>query len=406
MPETSRRPLYFLFFILLSACFSAVPPLSAQRVNIEAIKRAGQKPIRLAVESSDPQYRGLVQQAFALHGGFEVAAPASADWILSVNVSANTVQYIAKAKSGDLVKSQGTASASTPFDALRKALDAVVGDFTGRSGFYQGTLAFVAEPTGRPEIYTADILFRSVVPVTSFKSNVVSPRWSPDGKRLIYTTYAQTGYPDIVVQDLDKKSLITVANYKGVNLGGRFSPDGKRMAFVASSSGSPEIYVARPDGSSARRQTWTKGLAATPTWSPDVRNIVFVSDDWGGPQLILLDLEKKANTRIKTGMGGYNVEPAWNHAEPDLIAFTARRGSGFQLALYSFSTRESVWLTEQPGSCVEPAWLSDGRHIAFTYRYRGTKQLKVLDTLTGHIASLHSKQLPNASQADYSPVMR
>ena len=381
------RKISFRSILLLSFLSWGPANASAQTPSLDPIIRQGNKPIRIAIESTSGYYQGLAERAFRLHGAFEVSTASAADWILSLNVDELRAEFAARGVDSATTRSQGSAVGATPDEAFRKALDTVVRDFTGVSGFFNGMIAFVAEPTGKSEIYTSDILFESVLAVTNLKNNVVSPRWSPDGKRLIYTTYALTGYPDIVVQDLDRKSLVPVANYRGVNLGGRFRPDGRSIAFVASSSGSPEVYIARPDGSGARRQTWTKGLAATPTWSPDSQRIVFTSDDWGGPQLILLDPARKKTTRIKTGMGGYNAEPAWNPVSADLIAFTTLSGSEYQLAVYSFAEGRSEQLTQEPGSCVEPTWMSDGRHLAFTYRYRGSKQLKILDTQTRKIAN-------------------
>ncbi|MGB0372905.1 MAG: hypothetical protein ACPGN3_16355 [Opitutales bacterium] len=402
----SFRKVFFSSCLLLGVVLAMPVFVHAQTQNLEAITRTGRKPIRIAVESTNSLQQKLAQQAFQLHGAFDVATPRSADWIVRLSAAGNQAQYTVVSSDGKTVESRGSASGGDSNEALRAALDAIVRDLTGTPGFFRGKLTFVAETTGNREVYVSDILFQEVRAVTNYKNNVVSPRWSPDGEKIIYTTYALTGYPDIVVQDLKKNTRTTVANYRGSNLGGRFSPDGRSISFVSNSSGSAELYISRTNGSGARRQTWTKGIVSSPTWSPDSKMIVFMSDDWGGPQLILLDPAKKQNKRLRTGMGGYNAEPVWNPVNPDLIGFTMRSGGEFQLALYSFKDGRAVKLTNEPGSCVEPAWLSDGRHIAFTYRYRGTKQLKLLDTQTGRIASLHSSRLPNVTQPDFVFVGR
>ena len=398
MSELSRR--IFLKYLCLLSCLGFSSIANSQVKLDPIVIEPGRKQIRIAVESNDPLAVEICRQGFALHGGFENAEKSGADWVLSLEVRDASIAYELRSPAG-AVRDRGTVNGGASNSALLLLMDSLVENLTGSPGFFEGKLSFIAEASGAAEIYVSDILFRDTKRVTRFGSNVVSPRWSSDGKRLIYTSYARTGFPDIVVQDLEKKTLRTVADYRGVNLGGSFSPDGRFIAFVASSSGSPEIYIARPDGSGARRQTWTKGLAATPSWSPDSKQLVFVSDDWGGPQLILLDPAKKSNTRIRTGMGGYNVEPDWNPKNPDLIAFTTRVAGAFQIALYSFSKGESVQLTKENGSCVEPTWLSDGRHIVFTYRHNKTKQLKILDSQTGRIAQLHAPGLKPAYQADY-----
>ncbi|MCH2156544.1 MAG: hypothetical protein MK080_11135 [Opitutales bacterium] len=392
----------FRLLAIAASCFgsSLWPVLVFSQERIDEISRQGHQAVSVTVDAADPQLMRLARRGFAMHGGFELVTAQDAAWVARFEKTATGINYRVEAKGGDAVIAQGSVHGQV-LEAMLAALDGIVLQVTKRPGFFQGRLVFVAEPSGNTELYTSDILFEAVTPLSNFGAQVVSPRWSPDGRYLVFTSYAATGYPDIVRLDIGEGMLNTIANYRGVNLGARFSPDGNRLAFVSSSSGTPEIYISRPDGSQAQRFTWTKGLAATPTWSPDGSQLIFTSDDWGGPQIILLDLAQKRNTRIRTGMGGYNAEAAWNPLDRDQIAFTAQRNGQFQIALYQFSTGKSVQLTSQIGDSVEPVWLSDGRHLIVTYREGATKRLRILDSETGKTNDPHTLQLVGACQADF-----
>ena len=93
-----------------------------------------------------------------------------------------------------------------------------------KKGFFAGKLAFVAKQEGISEIYTSDLLFTRVRALTSERSLLTGPRWSPDGSRLLYTTYFKTGFPDIYMIDLGTGRKSPIATYKGTNTGAVFMP--------------------------------------------------------------------------------------------------------------------------------------------------------------------------------------
>jgi Tol biopolymer transport system component len=56
----------------------------------------------------------------------------------------------------------------------------------------------------------------------------------------------------------------------------QYSPDGKRVAFTSARSGHTEIWVCASDGSNAVQLTFL-GIAGSPRWSPDGQRIIFDS---------------------------------------------------------------------------------------------------------------------------------
>jgi TolB protein len=70
----------------------------------------------------------------------------------------------------------------------------------------------------------------------------------------------------------------------------RFSPDGRRIAFTSHRDGNAEIYVMNADGGSPRRLTDHAGRDDYPSWHPDGRRLVIVSQREGRHDLYLIDV--------------------------------------------------------------------------------------------------------------------
>ena len=71
----------------------------------------------------------------------------------------------------------------------------------------------------------------------------------------------------------------------------RFSPDGKRIAFTSHRDGNAEIYVINADGSNLRRLTHNPERDDYPAWHPDNRRLVYVSERDGKHDLYMIRVD-------------------------------------------------------------------------------------------------------------------
>jgi Tol biopolymer transport system component/DNA-binding winged helix-turn-helix (wHTH) protein len=94
----------------------------------------------------------------------------------------------------------------------------------------------------------------------------------------------------------------------------RFSPDGRRLAFTSGRSGSVAVWVAAADGSEARQITHGEWVwPGSPSWSPDGRVIVFDGAKPGNHiRIWTVDAEGGAPRQITHGPGDQTV-PNWSH---------------------------------------------------------------------------------------------
>jgi TolB protein len=71
---------------------------------------------------------------------------------------------------------------------------------------------------------------------------LLSPAWSPDGRRLAYVSF-EKGNSAIYMQDVATGSRELISSGAGINGAPSFSPDGSKMALTLSRTGNPEIFV-------------------------------------------------------------------------------------------------------------------------------------------------------------------
>lgn len=377
---------------------------SAQGTRVDAgpIERRGDGQLSVAFQSSDQAITNLGLRAFDIHGGYTVTRTDTAAFIIRVErAGADSVTLTIQSTQPTREVLRQTVSGTDLQNAVLRACDVAVETTLRSKGFFAGKLAFVGKQRGVSEIYIGDLLFNRVRPLTADRSLVTGPSWSPDGQRLLYTTYHRTGFPDIYMIDLRTNQRTPIATFKGTNTGGAFSPDGRQIAMALSGTGNSEIYVADASGRNVRRLTTNNSLEASPDWSPDGRRIVFESDAPGSPQLYEISASGGPMRRIPTNISNFCSEPAWNPVDANRIAFTVATGGGFQIAVYDFSKRKSEILTSVADSAVEPAWLNDGRHLVFTRRQAGRTRLMVLDTQTKQVRPLHRPEFGDASAASF-----
>lgn len=389
-------------YSLLCLLVASAGVLSGQVIDIGEATRVGEGRLAVALESSDPMLLNLMRRAFGLHGAYTLTVVEQSAFIFQVE-RASGASVLLTIRSGQPAQEllRRTVPGRDVEHAALRAADLAVEATLHTPGFFAGKLAFVAKQQGIAEIYTADLLFNQVRALTADRVPVNSPSWSPDGTRLLYTTYHKTGFPDIYMLDLRHGRTQAIATYKGTNFSADFSPDGRWIAMALSSPGNAEIFVADANGQRPRRLTMNKSLEASPTWSPDGRRLVFTSDARGKPQLYEIAVSGGVMRRLPTNISRYCAEPAWNPVNEDLIAFTAAVAGGFQIALYDVDAGSSRVLTSVSASAVEPEWLNDGRHLVFTQREQYRTRLMLLDVETGKVSPLHLPEFGDASSASF-----
>ncbi len=377
-----------------------VTPLFADReigtVNVQGDTSV----IPVSVSSSSSELQNLALTALNTHGRYKLVASGGAYTFNFTPAGSNQVTVSITKGLGVSPVSSETVTGTSLRNALLRAADVAVNRTSGLRGFFAGKLAFVNERTGKSEIYTSDLFFGEMLKWTSDGKQIVGPRWSPDGSRIIFTSY-RTSFPDIYVLELNNRRISLFASFKGTNSGGRYSPDGRRVAMVLSGEGNPEVYVGNAEGRQIHRLTVNQSVEASPAWSPDGSRLVLTSDAAGAPQLYVMSAGGGGMTRLNTNISGYCAEPDWSVADPNKIVFTAKVGRGYQIAVYDMASKASKIVSKAPMDAIEATWLADGRHVVCSFRAANTSSLYLLDTESGKATRLSPAALGNTAGASY-----
>lgn len=92
--------------------------------------------------------------------------------------------------------------------------------------------------------------------------------WSPDGRKIAYSTRDRQGRSRIWVADLRKEKHALLSDGSGNDEKPVWSPGGRYIAFVSTRDGDRELYLMRADGSAPTRLTRTPGADGLPLWIP------------------------------------------------------------------------------------------------------------------------------------------
>lgn len=246
-----------------------------------------------------------------------------------------------------------------------KVADAIYKRLTGEGGMFDSRVVFVAESgpknnrTKRLAVMDQDGANPSYL--TDGKDQILNPRFSRDGRQVVYTALSKRGLR-IWVLDLEtgRKELITgVGN---VAFAPRFSPDGKSVIFSIDNRGNTEIYSKSLNNGSLKKLTNNPAIDTSPSYSEDMQKIAFTSDRSGQPQIYVMNADGSGEKRISFGSGQYST-PVFS-PDNNTIAFTKSVGGKFFIGVMNATGGNERLLTS--AYLVEgPSFSPNGRAIIF-----------------------------------------
>ncbi|MBA3675813.1 MAG: Tol-Pal system protein TolB [Sphingosinicella sp.] len=268
--------------------------------------------------------------------------------------------------------------------AAHKCADAIYARLSGDSPFFDSRIAYIAESgpkdkrVKRLAIMDSDGANHRFL--TNGQSVVMTPRFSPDYRQIVYMSYAGNR-PHIYVYNIGTGQQRVVTESANQTFAPRFSPDGRFILYSMSVGGNTDIYRVSANGGQSQRLTNTPGIDVGGSYSPDGSRIVFESDRSGSQQLYVMNADGSSPRRISFGGGGY-ATPEWS-PRGDLIAFTRLAGN-FRVGVMTPDGGGERLLTDS-WQDEAPTWSPNGRVIQFfrTSQGRGGKSSVWQVDLTG-----------------------
>jgi len=219
---------------------------------------------------------------------------------------------------------------------------------------------------------------------------------SPDGKTIVFELLG-----DIYTLPSTGGTATRITSGPAFDSQPRWSPDGKRIVFLTDRSGAENVWLMDPDGSHSKALTkGTNNLYASPEWTPD-GNYIVVSRTSGvlGSvyELWLIHKDGGSGAAMLRVQAGPNLPPPMNTLgaafgkDPRYIWVSRHRG-GFgynlqyplwQLAIYDRQNGRLFAQTDMYGSGMRPALSSDGKWLVYATRFDAETGLRLRDLASG-----------------------
>ena len=248
--------------------------------------------------------------------------------------------------------------------AGHKCADMVYSKLTGEGPYFDSRVAYVSEtgPKGKriKRLALMDQDGENHTFLTNGQAIVLTPRFSPDQRSIVYMSYLDDR-PAIYVYDVASKRQRMLVPSTNLTFAPRVSPDGRWVLFSMAIGGNTDVYRVALGGGTPQRLTDSPGIDTGGTYSPDGGRIVFESDRSGTQQLYVMNADGSQQQRISFGNGRY-ATPVWS-PRGNLIAFTKLAGS-FRIGVMSPAGGNEQLLTD--GAQDEgPSWSPNGRVLMF-----------------------------------------
>src|SRR3989442_12296059 len=111
----------------------------------------------------------------------------------------------------------------------QRTADAILEFLTGEGGPFDWAIALVSTRGGRlKDIYRYTFDQDEPVKITDERSLVVNPRWRPDARAILFTSYRQH-FPHLFQVEVASRQVSRVVPGPGVGLDGAWSPAGSKL---------------------------------------------------------------------------------------------------------------------------------------------------------------------------------
>jgi serine/threonine-protein kinase len=181
------------------------------------------------------------------------------------------------------------------------------------------------------QIWVYDVSRGTLTRLTFLGDNNLVPFWTPDGKRIAFTSNKE-GPRNLFWQLADGSGgLERLTTSEDIQLPGSWSPDGELLAFsdVNVSTGF-DIWMLKLSDRKAQPFLHTQFNESTPKFSPDGRWLAYVSDESGRKEIYVQPYPGPGGKWQISTEGG--VEPLWNRNGRELFYRNGKKMMSVEIA--------------------------------------------------------------------------
>lgn len=282
----------------------------------------------------------------------------------------------------------------------------------------QGQIAFASARSGLPQIYLINADGTDLKLITSMETGACQPSWSPDGLQLVFISpcreraeFFENSYNDasLYLINADGTGLRPLTTVPGSDFDPDWSPDGKRIAFTSLRDGTKDIYVITLQSGNVTRLTKVEQPVqenSQPSWSPFGNQIGYTVKRYGAYQVwVMSDLGEGKAQIARSGQSLWDYLPTWG-PDGETVIFNQRNlGPGLpwlmSIRYEDRDTKKPAKLDFQPP--IEDVQFSpDGMWIVFESANGDGNRDIYFSTVTGGDLT----RLTNDPFDEFDPVWR
>lgn len=202
----------------------------------------------------------------------------------------------------------------------------------------------------------------------------------------------RSGSKEIYLVDSDGSNLTQLTRDSGISVSPRISADGRRLAYTGYQSGYADVYEIELGSGARRRIMKYPGTNSGAAYAPNGDRFAVTLSKDGNPELYVTNSNGDSPRRITT-TAGVESSPTWSPDGREII-YSSDAGGSSMLYRISASGGSPSQIRTGHSYNTEPHWSPDGKKVTFNVREGGSFQVAVLDLGSGQVRILGEGQNP------------